>query len=101
LNYRTFKAFYKEYVQVHLRTAFPGLVSYPLFAALKRRALGPLSFSVQSEWSLKWDFVYRFHTAVSLSQLSYPPAQDVYWTGSTLNDIDGPVLWFQATSGGH
>lgn len=42
-NYRTFKAFYKEYLLVHLRSAFPGLVSYPRFVALKPGALGPLS----------------------------------------------------------
>lgn len=41
-NYRTFKAFYNEYVRTRLRSAFPGLVSYPRFVALKPRALGPL-----------------------------------------------------------
>ena len=41
-NYRTFKAFYKEYVEMYLRSAFPDLVSYPRFVALKPRALGPL-----------------------------------------------------------
>src|SRR5262245_3194696 len=28
-QYRTFKAYYCEHVQMHLRSEFPGLVSYP------------------------------------------------------------------------
>jgi hypothetical protein len=41
-NYRTFKAFYTEYVSVFLRSEFPQLVSYPRFVALMSRAFGPL-----------------------------------------------------------
>ena len=41
-NYRTFKAFYTNYVQVFLHAAFPDLVSYPRFVALMLRAFGPL-----------------------------------------------------------
>jgi hypothetical protein len=33
-HYRTFKAYYSEYVQVHLTSAFPRLVSYTRFVAL-------------------------------------------------------------------
>lgn len=36
-NYRHFKAYYTEYVQVHLKTEFPNLVSYPRFVALMPR----------------------------------------------------------------
>jgi hypothetical protein len=36
-NYRNFKAYYKDYVRIHLRSAFPGLVSYQRFVALTPR----------------------------------------------------------------
>jgi hypothetical protein len=38
-HYRTFKAYYTEYVQVHLRTEFPALVSYGRFVQLIPRVL--------------------------------------------------------------
>jgi hypothetical protein len=41
-HYRTFKAFYTEHVQKHLRDEFPGLVSYNRFVELKPRVLLPL-----------------------------------------------------------
>jgi len=41
-SYRTFKAFYTEYVQKHLSKEFPGLVSYNRFVELKSRVLLPL-----------------------------------------------------------
>src|SRR5579864_8074008 len=42
-HYRTFKAFYTEYVQVHLRGEFPGLVSYTRMVELLPRVLVPLT----------------------------------------------------------
>jgi hypothetical protein len=42
-GYRTFKAFYTQYVQVHLRAAFPHLVSYNRFIELLPRMLLPLT----------------------------------------------------------
>ncbi len=41
-HYRTFKAYYQEYVQVHLCSEFPDLVSYERFVALMPRTIGPL-----------------------------------------------------------
>jgi hypothetical protein len=41
-NYRTFKAYYTEYVQVHLRSEFPTLVSYNRFVELMPRVGLPL-----------------------------------------------------------
>lgn len=41
-NYRNFKAYYIEYVQEHLRSEFPDLVSYNRFIELMPRALIPL-----------------------------------------------------------
>ena len=42
-HYRTFKAYYTEHVQVHLRGEFPHLVSYQRFVALMPRMLLPLT----------------------------------------------------------
>ncbi len=41
-HYRTFKAFYTEHVQRHLRSEFPHLVSYSRFVELLPRVLVPL-----------------------------------------------------------
>src|SRR5678815_4709946 len=42
-GYRTFKGFYLEHVQVHLRHEFPQLVSYTRFVDLMPRYLVPLA----------------------------------------------------------
>ena len=41
-HYRDFKAFYQQYVSVHLHDAFPGLVSYQRFVELMPSTLIPL-----------------------------------------------------------
>ena len=42
-GYRTFKGFYTQHVQAHLRQEFPGLLSYSRFVALMPRYLVPLA----------------------------------------------------------
>lgn len=42
-NYRTFKHYYTDYVQVHLRSEFPTLVSYTRFVELMQRGAVPLA----------------------------------------------------------
>lgn len=42
-HYRTFKAYYTEQVQIHLRSEFPTLVSYQRFVELMPRVLLPLT----------------------------------------------------------
>lgn len=42
-HYRNFKAYYKEHVEVHLRSEFPNLVSYERFVILMSRLVAPLS----------------------------------------------------------
>ena len=42
-GYRTFKIFYTQQVQVHLRQEYPGLLSYSRFVALMPRSLVPLA----------------------------------------------------------
>lgn len=48
-GYRTFKAFYTQYVQVHLRAEFPHLVSYTRFIELLPRVLLPLTIYLQTQ----------------------------------------------------
>lgn len=48
-GYRTFKTFYTQYVQVHLRQEFPGLVSYNRFIELLPRVLVPLAVYLQTQ----------------------------------------------------
>lgn len=48
-HYRTFKAYYTEHVQQHLRGEFPALVSYPRFVALLPTILLPLTAYLQTQ----------------------------------------------------
>jgi len=49
-HYRTFKAYYTEYVQVHLTSEFPRLVSYTRFVALSPQMMIPLLAYLQSRY---------------------------------------------------
>ena len=49
-GYRTFKAFYTEYVQVHLRAEFPQLVSYNRMVELLPRVLLPLTVYLHTQF---------------------------------------------------
>jgi hypothetical protein len=49
-HYRTFKAYYTEHVQVHLRSEFPHLVSYPRFVALIPAVMVPLLAYLHSRY---------------------------------------------------
>jgi hypothetical protein len=49
-HYRTFKAYSTEYVQVHLRSSFPRLVSYQRFVALIPQMTIPMLASLQSRY---------------------------------------------------
>ena len=51
-HYRTFKAYYTEYVQVHLSREFPHLVSYSRFVALIPRMMVPLLAYLQSRFGV-------------------------------------------------
>jgi hypothetical protein len=48
-GYRTFKGFYTQHVQVHLRQEFPTLLSYPRFVALMPRYLVPLAIYLHTQ----------------------------------------------------
>jgi Transposase DDE domain len=49
-HYRTFKAYYTEYIQVHLSKEFTHLVSYSRFVALIPRMMIPLLAYLQSRY---------------------------------------------------
>ncbi len=49
-HYRTFKAYYTEHVQIHLRSEFPHLVSYQRFVALIPSMLVPLLAYLQTRY---------------------------------------------------
>jgi Transposase DDE domain len=49
-HYRTFKAYYREHVQVHLTKEFPHLVSYPRFVALIPQMMLPLLAYLQTRY---------------------------------------------------
>jgi hypothetical protein len=48
-GYRTFKGFYTQHVQLHLRQEFPRLLSYPRFVALMPRYLVPLAIYLHTQ----------------------------------------------------
>jgi len=48
-GYRTFKGYYTEYVQRHLRAEFPQLVSYTRFVALMPRVVAPLAVYLHTQ----------------------------------------------------
>jgi hypothetical protein len=49
-HYRTFKAYYTEYVQVYLASEFPRLVSYPRFVTLIPSMMVPMLAYLQSRY---------------------------------------------------
>ena len=67
-HYRTFKASYTEYVQRHLRSEFPTLVSYSRFVELMPTVLVPLVAYVHPHGSVYRHQLHRLHLACCLSQ---------------------------------
>lgn len=50
VGYRTFKTYYKDYVQKHLRAEFPTLPSYNRFIELSQRVLMPLGLFLTTRY---------------------------------------------------
>lgn len=63
-QYRHFKAFYTQYVLVHLRSEFPHLVSYSRFVELIPSALYPLSVYLQSRLATPTGIAFVDSTAL-------------------------------------
>ncbi|MGZ3601236.1 MAG: IS982 family transposase [Ktedonobacterales bacterium] len=65
-GYRTFKGFYTQYVQVHLRAEFPGLVSYTRCVDLMPRVLLPLAVYLQTQMGTCTGISFIDSTALSV-----------------------------------
>src|SRR5437016_13987749 len=74
-HYRTFKAYSTEHVQNHLKSEFPGLVSYPRFVALIPSVLVPRLSYLQSRYARKllrrahmdlWEDAILFQEAIAM-----------------------------------
>ena len=70
-GYRTFKGFYTQYVQTHLRAEFPQLVSYSRFVALIPRVLLPLAVYLHTQMGRCTGI--SFIDSTSLSRLQERP----------------------------
>jgi hypothetical protein len=66
-HYCTFKAYYTEYVQRHLRSEFPTLVSYQRFVELMPTVLVPLVAYLHTQLGhCRWHQFHRLHLACCL-----------------------------------
>jgi hypothetical protein len=63
-HYRDFKAYYTEHVQQHLRSEFPGLVSYSRFVELMPGALSMLTLYLHSRLGQTRGIAYIDATAI-------------------------------------
>lgn len=99
-HYRTFKAYYTEYVQRHLQSEFPTLVSYQRFASVDAhdsRSAGGLS--AHAIGSLQRHQFHRLHSPCRLPQRSYPPTSGVCRTSRSWQNLSRMVLRLQVASG--
>jgi len=93
-HYRTFKAYYTEYVQVYLTSEFPHLVSYPRFVALIPTMLLPLLAYLQSRYGACTGISFIDSTALSVcDRQQYPPASGLCAGCQAWQVADGMVLW--------
>ena len=65
-QYRNFKAYYREHVCQHLRSEFPGLVSYERFVVLMPSVFGPLSAYLKSLYGRCHGISFIDSTALSV-----------------------------------
>jgi hypothetical protein len=65
-GYRTFKGFYVQHVQEHLRAEFPGLVSYNRFVELMPRVLVPLAVYLQTQMGMCTGISFIDSTSLSV-----------------------------------
>jgi hypothetical protein len=102
-GYRTFKGFYTQHVQAHLRQEFPELLSYPRFVALMPRYLVPLAISLHTQlgecWGVFGDQLHRLDLAPCLSSRAHPAASRLPGRRPPRQDVSGLVLWVQTPPG--
>lgn len=103
-HYRTFKAFYTEYVQAHLHAEFPRLVSYTRFIELLPRFLLPLAVYLHTQYGpctgISFIDSTGFHSARGVPSSPDPPASRLSGGCAARQNIGGLVLRLQTPSGG-
>ena len=100
-QFTNFKAFYTQYVQVHLDDLFPNLVSYQRFVALKKKVAVPLMMFLKNKalgkcrgisfvdsTHLKVCHNRRIHQHKTFKEVAQRKRVLFYWM----------VLWVQITS---
>ncbi len=98
-HYRTFKHYYLEHVEPHLRPYFPTLVSYTRFVELMPRALVPLCCYLHTRKGRCTGIAFIASTPLAVCHNRRIKAHRVFAGGGDAGqDVDGLVLWLQAPS---
>ena len=99
-HYRTFKAYYTEYVQRHLHSEFPTLVSYQRFASVDAHAAGaPGGLSAHPIGPLYGHQLHRLHFTCGLPQPTHSPAPGVGFPSRARQNLSRLVLRLQTALG--
>ena len=97
-GYQTFKDYYLKEVCLHLRWAFPDLVSYNRFVALMPETLLALvCLSLHAIRELRWGFFHGSHPTPGLRESAYSKASRLRRTGRSWQDLARMVLWVQTS----
>ena len=91
-HYRTFKAYYTEYVQVHLRGEFPQLVSYSRFVELTPSVLAPLLVYLHAQFGSSTGINFVDSTALAVCHNARIPQHKVF--AATARRGKTSVGWF-------
>ena len=77
-HYRTFKAYYTEYVLIHCRSEFPGLVSYNRFVELTPAVIVPLLAYLQQRQGKCTGLAFVDATAIKVCHNKRIPRHKVF-----------------------
>jgi hypothetical protein len=91
-GYRTFKGFYTQHVEVHLRQEFPGLLSYPRFVALMPRYLVPLAIFVHTQLGECSGISFIDSTSLAVCHPARIQQRRVFWVDARRGKTS--VGWF-------
>jgi Transposase DDE domain/Transposase IS66 family len=91
-GYRTFKGFYRQHVQAHLRAEFPGLVSYNRFVELMPRVLVPLAVYLQTQMGMCTGISFIDSTSLSVCKNARSAQHRVFAVGARRSKTS--VGWF-------
>jgi len=98
---RTFKAYYTEYVQVHLKSEFPRLVSYQRFVGLIPQMLVPMLAYLSSQYGACTGISFIDSTSLEVCHPKRISQHRVFAGQATrVQDESALVLWLQTPSGG-